>query len=244
MKRKKHIRTHETKLLMDKDTPFAIKEAFNQLRTNIMYYPNDAEGCPVYGITSAKMNVGKSTVSANLAVSFAQLGKKVLLIDADMRSPMQHKIFGFEEDQKGFSELLSGLIEDDVSVRCISHEKVSVITSGAIPANPSALLLGKKTEELIEKWKKEFDIIFVDFPPVGMVTDPLTIFDKISGYIMVATIDKSDARHVNAAIEMIDQIGGKIIGLVINGVDPREGYKYSYKYKYKYNYDYRSKDHS
>ena len=243
MKKKKQlVRARERGRLMDEKTPFAIKEAFNRLRTNIMYYPNDEEGCPVYGITSVEMSVGKSTISANLAVSFAQLGQKVLLVDADMRRPMLHKIFQIEDkdEKKGFSELLSGIISDDVSVMYTLKDNVSFISSGAIPSNPSALMLGKRIGELIEKWKHEFDIIFIDLPPMGVVTDPLTISDKINGYIMVASVDKSDAKHVNEAADKINQIGSKVVGLVVNGVNPRgEDYKYRYKYRYRYRYRYK-----
>ena len=232
MKKKNLPNVPENAKLMDENTPYAIKEAFNQLRINIMYHPNNSEGCPVYGITSAEMGVGKSTVIANLAVSFAQLGQRVLIVDADMRRPTQHKILGVGHKSNGFSELLSDIIKDDASVMKNSRENVSVITSGALPPNPSALMLSKKVGELIEKWKREFDIIFIDLPPVGIVTDPLTISDKLTGYIIVATVNKSDARYLNAAIDAINQIGADIVGLVINGADPK-GNDYNYKYQYK-----------
>ena len=238
MNKKTKKKVVESARLMDENTPFGITEAFNQLRTNIMYTPNDSDGCPVYGITSAEMSVGKSTISANLALSFAQLGQKVLLVDADMRRPTQHKIFGLGSDQKGLSELLYEIIKDDASVMKLARGNTTIITSGAIPPNPSALMLGKKIGELIEKWKKEFDIIFIDLPPVGMVTDPLTISDKINGYVFVATVNKSDARNVNEAIDTITQVGAKIVGIVINGTNPKGEYKYKYKYGYKRGYYY------
>ena len=240
VRRRVRRRVQEKARLVDETTPFAITEAFDQLRTNIMYTPHDAEGCPVYGVTSAEMSVGKSTITANLALSFAQLGKKVLLVDADMRRPTQHKIFELGKENNGLSELLSEIANDDAALIKRPHENLNIITSGAIPPNPSALMLGKKIGKLINKWKNEYDIVFIDLPPVGMVTDPITISEHISGYVMVATINKSDARHVNDAIDAVEQVGAKIIGLVINGINPKgEGYRYSkngYKYEYRYGY--------
>ena len=223
--------------LLDAGTPFAITEAFNQLRTNIMYTPNDTDGCPVYGITSAEMSVGKSTISANLAYSFAQLGKKVLGVDADMRRPTQHKFFCDNKSGLGLSELLSDIKNDYTALVCKPFEalELDVLCSGAIPPNPSALMLSKKIDELINVWKKEYDIVFIDLPPVGMVTDPLTISSYINGYIMVVTMNKSDARTVNSALAAIEQVGAKVIGVVANGISSKgKGAKGAYTYTYGY----------
>ena len=102
----KKIETRKVRMLDDK-TPFAIKEAYNQLRTNLMYTAKDSDECPVYAVTSAEAGDGKSTVISNLAISFAQADKKVLLIDADMRRPVQYQSFKLNKNQTGLSELLS-----------------------------------------------------------------------------------------------------------------------------------------
>ena len=246
MSNKKRSSTKRTKAIrrLDETTPFAIRESFNQLRTNIMYTPNDEEGCPVYGITSAEMGVGKSTVSSNLAISFSQIGKKVLLIDADMRRPSQHKFFDYEKKQAGLSELLTGIAQNDSAVICTPREGINVITSGCIPPNPSELLLSKKFGEYMSEWKQRYDIIFIDLPPVGIVSDPLTIAQKLNGYIFIAMANVSDSHHVNKAINSIQQVGGKITGLVVNASSRKSegrrtyGYKYGYRYGYRYSYNY------
>ncbi len=223
--------------LVDDNTPFAIKEAFNQLRTNILYTPNDMEGCPVYGITSAEMGVGKSTITANVALSFAQLGKKVLLVDADMRRPTQASIFGINKTQKGLSELLSGIAENDKDVVFKYSDDLSIITSGAIPPNPSALLLGKKIAELVKSWREKYDIVFIDLPPIGPVTDPLTISSDLNGYIFVATVNKSDSKHITDAIAKIEQVNSKVVGVVVNEVAIKAaGYSYNKHYYKNGNY--------
>ena len=242
-RRKKSIR-----LICDQ-TPFAIRESFNQLRTNIMYTPNDSEGSPVYAITSAEMSVGKSTISANLALSFANADKKVLLIDADMRRPSQHRIFGYNRKQAGLSELIAGVKESDSDVICTPFPNLHLITSGIIPPNPSELLHSRKLAAYIAKWKTEYDIIFIDLPPVGIVTDPVTIADHVNGYVLVAMSNRSDARRINAAIKAIRATRARIIGIVINATSLRGdgknkygdrgyGYKRGYNYKYGYNYGY------
>ena len=221
---------------LDNDTPFAIREAFNQLRTNLMYTSNDQEGCPAYGITSAEISVGKSTVSANIAISFSQLGKKVLVVDADMRRPAQHRIFGYNKKQAGLSELLTGIETDDKKVLSNPADNLYLITSGCIPPNPSELLLSKRFGEFVSKWKQEYDIIFIDLPPVGVVTDPIIVAKNINGYVFVTLANFSDAIRVNRAIEAIENVGGKITGIVVNG-NSRKGAAYSSKrnhYKYSY----------
>ncbi len=239
---KKEKNVKEPIRLLDENTPFAIKEAFNQLRTNIMYSPNDGDGCPVYGITSAEMGVGKSTISTNIALSFAQAGKNVLIVDADMRRPAQHKAYQIDKTHLGLSELLSEIESDDKNVICHINDSLSLITAGSIPPNPSALMLSKKIGELIDKWRHEYDIVFIDLPPVGLVTDPLTISSHISGYIMVITVDKSESRAINDCIAQIKQVDAQIIGIVVNGAASKsKEYNYTkHKYKYKY-YQYQYK---
>ena len=229
---------------LSESTPFAIKESFNQLRTNIMYTPNNSDGCPVYGITSAEMYVGKSTISANLAISFSQIGKKVLLIDGDMRRPSQHKIFGYEKNRNGFSDLLAGIAQNDSDVICTPCPNLYLLTSGGIPPNPSELL-SKKFEEYITRWKQEYDIIFIDFPPVGIVTDPITVSAHLNGFIFVAMANRSNSTRVNNAINSIKAVDGNVTGIVVNATNSKDtgkygsgryGYRYSYRYSYQYGY--------
>ncbi len=221
--------------LLNENTPFAIKESFNQLRTNLMYMPHDGEGCPVYAITSATESVGKSTVSSNLAVAYAQIDKKVLLIDGDMRLPVQHSVFGYKKDQAGLSELLSGIAKNYKDLIVSPIPNLSILPSGCLPPNPSELITSNRLYELMEKWKKEYDIIFIDLPPAGVVSDPIAISSLVSGYILVAMTNKSDAKHVNGVAASMEQVGAKIVGLVLNGTNLKgKASKYSYQHKYYY----------
>ena len=237
-KNKKKIVAHAGPAkLLDAKTPFAVSEAFNQLRTNLLYATPADVGCPVYAITSVKESSGKSTIIANLAIAFSQIGKRVLLIDADMRCPAIYHFFGLEKRAKGLSELISG-IESDVIVRDV-RPSLDVITSGRIPPNPTGLLSSAKLRELLAEWKGSYDAIFLDFPPMGIVSDAVIISDDITGYVFSILAGRDHAKDVLATIDAMEQVGAKILGTVLNDYDLKaSGY---YSYRYKYNYKYRSK---
>lgn len=233
--------------LVNESTPFAIKEAFNQLRTNIMYSAHDGENAPVYAVTSAEQGVGKSTISASIAVSFAQTDQKVLLVDADMRRPTQYKFFGYDKKQPGLSETLLGIVKGPSDAICVYSENLHVLTSGCTPPNPSALLMSNRLQLLIEQWKKEYDIIFIDLPPVGIVSDPSDIAGVVDGYVLIARANISDSKHLNAAISLLKSVGAKITGIVVNGTSSKgsEDKKYArggYHYKYGYTYEYKNNE--
>ncbi len=224
--------------LINDNTPFAIKEAYNQLRTNLMYTTENANGCPVYAVTSAEAGDGKSTVISNLAISYAQAYKKVLLIDADMRRPVQYQNFKLKKNQAGLSELLSGIEKIDSFELSNPAPSLYVLTSGCIPPNPSELMLGKKFEELLAKWRTEFDVIFIDLPPVGIVADPLSVAPFVDGYIFVVMANKTDAKHLNAAIATLEQLNAKVLGVVVAGSNLKGDKSYKYKYGNGYGYGY------
>lgn len=224
---KQMIKENNTPRVLDKNAPFAIRESFNMLRTNLMYtITENQEGCPIYAITSTSENAGKSTVIANLALSFTHLSKKVLLIDGDMRCPALFRFFDLDARHTGLSELISG-IEKDVIVKDI-RPGLDLITSGRIPPNPSELITSPRFVELLEQWKKEYDIIFIDFPPVGIVADSITISKNITGYIFTVRAGKSSAKAVNSAIDSMDQIGAKIAGVVLNDYNIKGNKQYRY----------------
>ncbi|MBQ9085944.1 MAG: hypothetical protein IJY47_02020 [Clostridia bacterium] len=134
LKEKKCVRTEMAPRLLDDTSPFAVRESFNLLRTNLMYTITENDTCPIYGITSVTESSGKSTVITNLALSFTQIGKKVLLVDGDMRCPVVHKFFDLDDKRAGLSELIPG-IEKDVILRDI-RPGLDLITSGRIPPTP------------------------------------------------------------------------------------------------------------
>jgi len=238
MKKKNHnVTQNGPAKVLDKKTPFAVSEAFNQLRTNLMYATPADIDCPIYAITSVKESSGKSTIITNLSISFSQIGLRVLLVDGDMRCPSVYDFFGLEKRQAGLSELISG-IDSNVIIKNV-RPNLDVITSGRIPPNPSELLSSPKLRELIAKWRKSYDVIFFDFPPMGVVSDSVILSDEITGYLFAVMSGRDHAKNVLATIEAMEQVGAKILGTVLNDYDLKaSGY---YSYRYKYNYKYRSK---
>lgn len=210
---KQSMTTQTAKLLSD-HTPFAVRESFNQLRTNLMYTFPEENLCPVFGITSVGEDAGKSTVLANLAISFSQIGKKVLLIDGDMRCPTLHQFFQVDADSNGLSEIISGIENDGILSNILPN--LDFIPSGHIPPNPAELLISNKLKELIEQWKQSYDIIFFDFPPVGLISDALSICKEITGYIFSIGSGHDNANDINLTLEAMEQIGAKIVGLILN----------------------------
>ncbi|MBO5938316.1 MAG: CpsD/CapB family tyrosine-protein kinase [Clostridia bacterium] len=238
-KNKRKNRSHDTAKVLDAKSPFAVSEGFNQLRTNLMYATPADDACPVYAITSVREASGKSTVMANLAVSFSQIGKRVLLIDGDMRCPTIYNYFSLEKRRKGLSELLSGIETEEVATEV--RPNLFVITSGRIPPNPSELLSSPKMKELLAEWKQTYDAIFLDFPPMGVVSDCVILSDEITGYIFTIHSGSDQANSVLFTIDAMEQIGAKILGTVLNDFDPKASSSYSsYNYRSRYSTYYAS----
>ena len=223
-----------TDKLLNENTPFAVAEAFKAIRTN-MFYVAGNEKCPVFGITSAYAHTGKSVVISNVALSFSQLGKKVLLIDADMRCPVAHKIFAIK-NKKGLSDILATADGSDVSEYTQSiNEDMDVITSGRIPPNPSELLASSYMRVFLEKAKEIYDYIFIDMPPICEVSDAGVLVDCVSGYIFVVRSGMTDRRALSSALGILKQMQAKVVGIVMNAVDPKRNTYGNKKYS-KYNY--------
>lgn len=227
---KKTLAEKNIPLLLNEETPFAIREAFNQLRTNVMYALPSDETCPVFAMTSFSEQFGKSTLLCNLAVSFATLGKKILLIDGDMRAPTVYRYFDLDMQAPGLSEVIAG-IESDVIVSDVKPG-LDIITSGRIPPNPSELLLSPKLKELLAEWKTHYDLIFFDFPPVGLLTDALALCHEVNGYLFCVRSGIAHAKDLKDCINSMEQVGAKIAGIILNnynlkGSDSRYSTRYS-----------------
>lgn len=239
--------THvDQKLILRDKVPFRVQEGFHELRTNITFCAAGEKGCTI-GIASSIAGSGKSFVIANLAVSLSKLyDKKILLVDADMRRPMIHKIFSLQ-NKIGLSNLIAGMKVNEADLKT-SFGQLDVITAGTIPPNPIDLLSSPRMKEVIQKWKTEYDYILIDLPPVGEVADMFAVSDEISGYIYVVRSGYTDSRLLRDTTDTITSKNAKIFGYVITDVHPErtEGYtKYGHYYRYyKYGHYNRYKSYS
>ncbi len=239
--------THvDQKLILREKVPFRVQEGFHELRTNITFCAAGEKGCTI-GIASSTAGSGKSFVIANLAVSLSKLyDKKILLVDADMRRPMVHKIFSLQ-NKIGLSNLIAGMKVNEADLKT-SFGQLDVITAGTIPPNPIDLLSSPRMKEVIQKWKTEYDYILIDLPPVGEVADMFAVSDEISGYIYVVRSGYTDSRLLRDTTDTITSKNAKIFGYVITDVHPErtEGYtKYGHYYRYyKYGHYNRYKSYS
>ena len=227
----------DPKKILCADSSFNVKEAYNSIRTNLLFI-QQGEKCPVFVITSPTANNGKTINAINLAVSFAQMGKRTLLIDSDMRNPTMHRMFSIPV-KNGLSEILAGLT-DNISVSKTGIENLSVLTAGKIPPNPAELLSSNRMDKLLDFVREHYDCVFVDTPPTNIVTDSTLFAQKVTGYILIVKTDTTNLNDVKTTVSNLEQIEANILGFILNDVtsDKKKYYSYYRQYNYKYNYKY------
>ncbi|MFW2490566.1 CpsD/CapB family tyrosine-protein kinase [Clostridium chromiireducens] len=200
-------------------------EAFRTLRTNIQYSSFDKE-IRTIAVTSSEMAEGKSTVAGNIAISFAQGEKKVILVDCDLRKPSVHKNFK-TSNLVGVSEVLLGKVSLDEAVQK-HNNNFNYLTSGKIPPNPSEMLGSAAMTNLIERLKDEYDLIVLDTAPLRAVTDAQILSTKVDGTILVVRAGKTKKDVVIEAKNLLDKVGANVIGSVLNAVENTRGKYYAY----------------
>ncbi|EGW37803.1 CpsD/CapB family tyrosine-protein kinase [Desulfosporosinus sp. OT] len=205
-----------------------ISEAYRTLRTNVQFTSVDSETKKIM-ITSSGPREGKSSTVANLAVSIAQAGKSVIVVDADMRNPTQHKLFGLDNGQG-----LSVALVQDQDYRQYVQETavpgVMVLTGGPIPPNPAELVGSKRMKRLIEEFSEQFDTVLIDTPPIIAVTDAAIIAQEVDGVILVLASGEVNKEFAQRAKEQLDKVGAKILGAVLNKADMKTSEYYYYYY--------------
>ena len=209
-------------------TPFAVKEAYKLTRTNILFSLAE-QGCKYIAITSAYPSEGKTTTATNTALSFAQMDKRTLLIDADMRKPQIHNIFN-ANNQVGLSNVLGGFAAPEEAIQKL-ESGLHIMTAGHIPPNPVELLASKRMQEVLEALGEQYDYIFIDTPPVNMVSDAIVLSEIVSGIIMVTKQNQSKYPELGDAISKLNFAKAKVLGIILTGATAKGG-KYSKYGKY------------
>jgi len=228
---KKNRKTRATlarKLIVQTNPKSYISEQFRSIRTNINFSMPDQE-LKTLLVTSAGPSEGKSTTAANMAGVFAQEGKKVLLIDADMRKPTAHYTFKLRNGY-GLSSLLARQCEFGEAVQPTYVEDLSVIPSGVIPPNPAELLASNQMDVVVDKLLEVFDLIIFDAPPVLSVTDAQIISNKCDGTILVVNSGATGKEEIAKAKEALEKSKANIIGVVMNNFELQKDHYYYHYY--------------
>ncbi len=215
---------------MVKENPKSVgSEAFRTLRTNLQYTSPDTQLRTVL-ITSAAPGEGKSVVSSNLSVSLAQVGKRILLIDCDLRKPVIHKVFGLKNNI-GLTNILTGQVDYQEAIQAVDVPGLSVITSGPIPPNPAELLQSQNMSRLLVKLNDKSDQIVLDAAPVLPVADAMILAPYADGIVMVVAANQVSKDFVIRAKDLLENTNTKILGVVLNRVEySKTGEQYYYNY--------------
>ncbi len=216
-------------------------EAYRTLRTNIQFASLDRPH-RILVVTSASSGEGKTTTTANFGIVCAQAGTRVCLIDADLRRPSLHKVFGVANTVG----LTTALVEDQSIAKVAQATRVpnlSILTSGPLPPNPAEMVGSRRMRELLEQATADFDLLLCDTPPVVAVADAVSLAAQCDGVILVVRTGTVPHEVVKRAATQIESVKGRILGVLLNSVDlRRDGYYYDY-YRYYHSY-YGSEDAS
>ena len=224
-------------LMGNNDIPFNVVENYKSMRTNLMFSLSTYKN-KILAISSADPSEGKSVTSANMATTLAETENKVLLIDADLRKPVQHKNFKLK-NKDGLSAVLSGEKTFEQCVFRGTKGNLDILTAGVIPPNPSELLASDNMKALLDKVKGIYDYVLIDAPPILPVTDVLGLSGSIAGVLVVVRYGRTTFSEIDECCTKLQLANCNLIGFVLNDVNRKHSGTYSYKYKYKnYRYDY------
>ncbi len=228
---------------------FRMAEAYKLIRTNLLFTLANTDNRAV-AFTSAEPSAGKSTTCCNLGIVMAQTGARVVVVDADMRKPTQHRNFRVSKTE-GLSKILGGLSSLDECVQKNVVPNLDLIPSGAIPPNPSELLGSARMAELLEELRRRYDYVFLDTPPLAVVADALVIAPHIAGLVLIARQRQTTYDELSECVEAIRQIHANMLGVIVSDVQStgagysryeKGRYYRSYSYEYGKYYDTKRND--
>ena len=226
-KRKKTQSSNKMRHLIAKISPQSpISEQYRTIRTNLQFASVD-EPLQSILITSAGPSSGKSLTAANLAVVYAQQGKKTLLIDADMRKPTVHYTFRID-NLSGLSNMLVGDTTLEQAVSPSDVDNLDVLTCGPIPPNPAELLASKRMEEILKQANQLYDFVIFDTPPLLAVTDAKILANIVDGCILVIRSNVTKMEEVEKATDLLDDGRAKVLGAILNDKEKKESAYYYY----------------
>ncbi len=207
-----------------------LSEAYRRLRINVVY-ANPDKHYKVIMVTSATKGEGKSTVAANLAVTFSEAEKSVLIIDLDLRRPTQHKIFG-ENREPGLTDSLFETVSISNIVRSTVAPNVDLLTVGKKTPEPATVLDSKRLKQLIDRLKDRYDHIILDTAPYGIISDSASLLRLVDGLIVVSRFNVTTKRELEFTLDGLDHLNADILGLVLNAFNPEKSTDYYTNYSY------------
>lgn len=214
--------------ILDEETPFSVQEAYKSLRTNIMF-TLPGNDCKCIGVTSPTAGDGKSTTAINLAISLAQVGKRVLLIDGDLRLPTVAKKLGIRSTP-GLIDFLIGQVRIDEAVRPVEKYGMHVLPASSVPVDPTSFLESKQMEHLFAALRRNYEFVIVDLPPVTLVSDAMILGKCLDGYLLTVRHKQTSHRSVTEAMHQLQFATAKVLGTVVTGTtfsEKRYGRYYS-----------------
>ena len=217
-------------LIVANNPKSGVAEAIKTIRTNLLFSSID-EPVKSILITSSMSGEGKSFISANLAVAFAQAGVKVLIVDCDLRRGRQHKIFNIDNEQ-----ILSNLFLDNVDknykkyIKKTRYENIYVLPMGIVPPNPSELLASAKNKQLVKLLKQKFDLVIYDGVPVGGLTDSIIMADLVDKIVIVSAYKITPVEFLANTNKALEKFKDKIAGVILNKFPSSKDHYYSKYY--------------
>ena len=233
IRREKVQGTDPARFLLDSSSEMEQVESYAKLRMNLLYTLAGKEKNTL-AVSSAIAGEGKSTITANLAISCAMSGKKVLLIDADIRRACQRDHFKYEEDVPGLSEILIGEEMWQYAVIPSGWENLDILPAGHAAPNPAELLSLPAFPDMLSEIEEEYDLILFDTPPINVVSDPLALSSHVAGCVMVIRQDYSDHREIRKALISAEMAGMNVLGFIFYGEKLKQGKYYGKQYYEKY----------
>ena len=227
-------------LITDKKMPFGYVEAYKSLRTNLDFMAGSMDVHTLV-ITSTVPEESKSNVAVNLALTLAESGKKVALVDCDLRKPVLHRYLKAGHNVKGVSNVLSNQCTLDEALQELKEMNLTFLPAGTPPPNPSEMLSQPQMQAMVNTLREKFDVVIFDAPPVSVVTDAAVIGRYVDGAMFVVRSDYAPADAVRGAVKKLQDAGVRVLGSVLTRYDMKKALKgssYAYSYAYNYNYAY------